>query len=670
MKYIGRVALGISLVAFVFLISVNGLYLADGRAQLNAEAYTVFLKSRIFTPPPGISPQVRSHITLLAATPGARDYLITQFKDIPSVEEREVLEGLGIKLLGYVPNYAWFASVPASEGTLEELENIPFHRATFEILARDKIAPSIIERGVGEWAKNPDGTANLIIMFFKDISLDIARQIASAYGGRVISELSLLNSLTVAIPEEKIQDLADESRVQWINEVPPPPEPDNDGIRAAIGVETVQTAPYSLDGTGVIVGEWDGGWVDYTHDDLAGRVTIGDNGCEEIDCRTDDHATHVAGTVAGDGTLSADHGGSFLQWRGMAPNARVVSYEWWLTLSNNRRVIDILECFKEYTDAVQNYHIDLSTNSWGYDHGGYYEEGSLIYDVIIRGGLGRPITILGSAGNRGEGGWQTTRVPNSAKNTIVVGATDSANGKLCPFSSRGPTADGRIKPDIVAPGCQRGGDWGITSTVPPDTYDAYSGTSMSTPAVAGSIALLLQQYRMTFASNDPLPSTLKALLIGTARDRGNRGPDFKYGYGEIDVKTAVDLIKDQPDYIVEEAISSADEVDTYPITVPSGVSELKVTLVWDDLPGTINARPTLVNDLDLELIGPDGEVYYPWILDPVNREAPATTGPDHTNNVEQVQIENPSAGEWKVIIKGYRMPFSSRQDYSLVIYKK
>ena len=456
--------------------------------------------------------------------------------------------------------------------------------------------------------------------------------------------------------------------------MPPPPTTDNDGIRAAIGVNSVQTAPYKLNGEGVVIGEWDGGWADPTHPDLAGRVAIGDPDCEEWACRIADHPTHVAGTVLGDGTMSAEAGGEPRQWRGMAPKAQLISFEWW---------DDLEEAVAEYTKAVQTHRIRLSTNSWGYGHGGHYEVGSLLYDLIIRGALGKPISILGSAGNLGEEGWGWTRVPNSAKNTIVVGATDSETGVLCEFSSRGPAADGRIKPDIVAPGCDSRPGHGVRSTIPDlfvddrfrdcdgsgddfcFPYDNMEGTSMSTPAAAGALALILQQYRL-IKGEEPLPSTLKAILLHTAQDLGPQGPDYRYGYGQIDVQAAVDLIRAYPGNIIESEIEAQDEVDTYLITVPPDTAVLKATLVWDDVPATLNAAKALVNDLDLELIGPGGTVYYPWVLDPGNPGASASVGKDHVNNVEQVLVEAPEPGEWLLKVSAPRLPFLS-QRYSLVL---
>lgn len=676
----------IILVAFVALVlGLSGL----GHHDSTVQDYTIFLRSRTLVPPPGVSPALLQQIIPFTSDPTARFYVITQFQKIPSPQEMTTLKNLDLQLLEYLPNLAWFASLPASLETLNAVGALPFHRATVEIQPLDKVSPEL-SQGVGQWARNPDGTIRLNVQFFRGVSLSEGHRIVTSLGGRVSAELPLLHALTIALPEAQLWSLAQEIKVQWIDQVPPPPSKDNDGTRAAIGVNTVQAPPYNLNGEGVIIGEWDGGWADVSigehkaHADLAGRVTIGDPDCQEEDCHIDDHATHVAGTAIGDGTLSTTVGGEPYQWRGMAPKAHIVSFEWWSR--------DLNEAVTEYQKAIQIHKIHLSTNSWRYRSGGVYELGSQFYDRVVQGDLGKPINILGSAGNLGEEGWGWLSVPNSAKNTITVGATDSASSVLCEFSSRGPTDDGRLKPDIVAPGCDRRGG-GIRSTIPNlfidnwgyddcdgsgddfcYPYDYMEGTSMATPAAAGALALILQQYRLT-KEKEPLPATLKALLLHSARDLGRPGPDYEYGYGQIDVKAAVDLLREAKGSIIEADMQAQDEMDTYLIRVASQTQVLKVTLVWDDAPGALNAARALTNDLDLELVAPDGKVYQPWLLDPTAPAAPAKTGPDHINNVEQIVVENPLPGqEWLLKVKASRLPSiitegrpNLSQRYSLIV---
>ena len=408
-------------------------------------SYTIFLKSGQINTKKGFKS--------ITKKTSSKSHILIQFDRLPNESDRKELEERGIKLLSYIPNNAWMASIQSDN--IDELQKIKDIRWARDIFPEDKMASSVREKTFTNVTLNPDGTVNLSVMFFGDVPLDNASQIISDYSGLVTESSPLINVLKVIIPIESILDIANDDSVMWINQFYPP-EVDNDGARTTIGVDVVQLAPYDLDGTGVIVGEWDAGHADLTHDDLEGRVTFGDSASVNY------HATHVAGTVLGSGTLSASRGGTPLQWRGMATNATLVSYQWW---SN------VPELYSDYDAAINIYGIDLSTNSWGYGYGGKYEEGSQALDNITRGALGKPISILGSAGNSGASGWWTVRTPNSAKNMITVGATNSNDDSLTSWSSRGPAeGGGRLKPDVVAPGCQVGGDGGITSTYPGDAY--------------------------------------------------------------------------------------------------------------------------------------------------------------------------------------------------------
>ena len=760
------------------------LFLVINTSLTNA-SNKIHLKSRRFTPDKGISAAAKQKIEAIPE----KAHVLIQLERIPSIKQRKELEAKGIKLLSYVPDNAWFASIPSAKvGEIAALAQV---RAISEILIDDKISPQIRESGVNDYSTIEQGQAKLVVLFFDDVSLDDASSVIEDYSGTVKGKARIINALVVNLPIDAITGLLGEDCVKWINQHYEPAVC-NDGSRAAIGVDYVQSA-YDLNGIDVVIGQWDEGCVDDTHNDLSGRVTY--SGCGSISS----HATHVAGTVMGNGYMSdalagedctscfgsgtpndvfvtfsdiidcgdpdcqgdppdgtyklaqddgnpckwvyqdedftihwvadkddpqtdnielraaGDTGEWFLrsttecndgpftnthnnctyncgrdgnateitwwlagdpcQWRGMATKAEVISYESWK---------DACDMNDNYHDAINNYGIDISQNSWVYFNTyGTYDDYCKSLDSIVVGDINRPITIVWSAGNDGPG-YDTIIHPAAAKNIITVGATNSDDDSLWPMSSKGPTDDGRIKPDLVAPGCQYvsvGLDFGIVSTVLYNTYGIGCGTSFSSPAVSGGAALMLQQWRQTHTGQgDPLPSTIKAVLIQTANDdvdgpndsNDPAGPDYSYGYGLIDVNEAIKLIKaddvNNNDVIIEESVLDQFDRDYYTIDVTAGVNDLRITLVWDDEPGTTNSSKALINDLDLIVTDPNGTRHYPWTLDPrpgYEGNPAETNEPDHLNNVEQVYVNEPNNGIWTIEVKGYSVP-EPVQKYSIV----
>jgi len=620
----------------------------------------ILLKSREISPEKGIPQTLKDKIT--ARVP-KKTHVLLQFNNIPTKEEKQELKNQGINLIAYIPKKAWFASVPNDFS--DKVILFPNIRAAIEILKEDKLSNAVKNKN---YKKNGDGTVNLSIKFFDDVDLDTASAIIENHG-QVIDKFYSVNIVKLVTEETLISDIANEENVQWIDVIEKTLQTHNDGNRENIGVDTLQVSPYNLNGNGVVVAEWDSGWADITHDDLQGRVTLGDSatcgGSDSGTCGTATHSTHVAGTMLGDGTLSVTEGGTALQWHGMAPQATLISYEWW----DNSTELD-----SEYDSAINTYDVSLSQNSWGYtynlcgsDCNGGYDSFAGELDSIVRGSKGKKISQIWSAGNNrpsscDSGSYDCIGFPGTAKNVITVGATNSNDDSMTSFSSFGPTNDGRLKPEVTAPGCQSDGDGGVKSTEPGDIYSVKCGTSMAAPTTSGVVALMYEEFanKGTF----PLPSTIKAILIHTSLELGNTGPDYSFGYGRIDALTAIDKIKNDTgsnDVIIEDSISNAETIE-FNMTVASTV---KVTLVWDDPAAAANANPTLVNDLDLVLIAPDSTVYSPWVLDPANPEDLATTGTNTIDNVEQVFVENALSGIWTVRITGTSVP-TEPQNFSLV----
>jgi hypothetical protein len=442
-------------------------------------------------------------------------------------------------------------------------------------------------------------------------------------------------------------------------------------VNAAIssGANLLIPAPYNLDGTGIRVGIWDQARVRSTHQELAGRVTVMDSTTSTYDS---DHATHVGGVVGATGIDT--------KAKGMAPKVNLNSYDW-----NSD--------YKEMTQAgaalaTDGSKIPLSNHSYGYD-ATIYEMG--VYNIEPRNtdALASSLPyylIFWAAGNSrvasgsqvaltSLGGYQSITYDALSKNVMTVGAVQDAvsgslrslsNANMTSFSSWGPCDDGRIKPDVVANG------WNVysCSSIGDTSYFSDSGTSMAAPSAMGSAALLEQLYAREFSGERMRASTLKGLMIHTADDLGNAGPDYQYGWGLINVKAAADVILShkadlsRPKLIEGTLSRTTSGVRTYANTytfVWDGVSPIRATLAWTDPAGstqtmTDSRTPNLVRNLDLKIVSPNGSINMPYVMPFVgtwtqaSMSLPAIRGKNDVDNVEQVYLESPTAGTYTVSV--------------------
>jgi hypothetical protein len=295
----------------------------------------------------------------------------------------------------------------------------------------------------------------------------------------------------------------------------------------------------------------------------------------------------------------------------------------------------------------------------------------------------------------------------SAKNTISVGGVDARDGRLYKWSSLGPTFDGRIKPDVVAPSCydslSSSTSGVLAASKGTQDYEGKCGTSMAAPLVTGVIALMAERHGA--GALQLRPSTYKAILIHSATDLSkperyasrefdnpdtkepviyHAGPDFATGFGLVDPERAVSTIGDRSIW-VERSVNQQGQTIELCAEVRDGAPEIKAVIAWDDLPGPTSGSatsPKLVNDLDLVLRAPDGTRHLPWTLDPLPVTSkpgegdgdpistsdirPAKRGIDRRNNVELVSIPAPAAGRWQLQVTAYRLPQGGTQRFSLV----
>ncbi len=458
---------------------------------------------------------------------------------------------------------------------------------------------------------------------------------------------------------------------------------------------------------------WDEGKVLATHVELAGRVTQKDQ-----PSTTEDHATHVAGTMIATGVNPLA--------KGMAYGLQgMLAYDF-----NN----DISEMMTEAPNLLLSNHSYGIISGWSFNGGmnrwefygrpnenedykfGYYSPDAQLLDSIAYNAPNYLI-VKAAGNNRAENGpavgdtyyrydnnsnmvsagarpatisdnssYNTIPWDGNAKNIITVGAiagipggyTRKDDAKIGYFSDFGPTDDGRIKPDIVADGIDVLSCIATTN----NSYALSSGTSMATPNTTGSLLLLQEYYTKLKAGQFLRSATIKGLAIHTADEAGPAdGPDYQYGWGVLNVEKAAAVINAavntgnaaSSQHLLYENNLLNGASTTYNV-IASGVGPLVATICWTDPKGTVetvnvlnNPAKKLVNDLDIR-ITKASSTFKPWVLDPNSPDNAATKGDNITDNVEKVLVDSVVPGQTytiKITHKGSLQ--RGQQAYSLLV---
>jgi len=606
-------------------------------------------------------------------------HVLIGFNGVPTAADRARLAAAGVTLADYAGGGRYFAVAPQGAIGADRVGVASVSSITTAM----KLHPSFQDGATPAVAiVNVDSSQQIevaaYVLFHADTACDSAGVALSvAHGGSVRSILHSINGLVVELARSELDALAAEDGVLWIEPPLPRMSGTNDLNRLITQVEDVQTLPdFGLTGAGVTIMLYDVGGALEEHPDFGARVTVRDGAFPDV------HSTHVAGTIGGDGFASSG------LWRGMAPGVEIASYAFEVGDSPGSVFLynDPGDLEADYTDAFTAFGAAVANNSIGSNvcingfdcslTGGYGVTSQLI-DALVAGSIDPTVRVVWAAGNerscdrcsgvgtRRADGYGSIPPPSGAKNSICVGAVNADTGNVSAFSSWGPTEDGRLKPDLLAPGCQLGDDFGVTSTTLLGSYTTLCGTSMATPTVTGISALLLEEFQTRFP-NRPEPSNalLKAMLTHTALDVEQVGPDYRSGYGLVQAQDAVEFLR-TGGFVMGTVAHN--ETAALAVRVEPGTAQLKITLAWDDAPASPLAAKALVNDLDLRVIGPDGTRFYPWTLDPDQPNLPATTSqPDRINNTEQVSIEAPAPGSWFVQIHGFSIP-AGPQGFSLCL---
>ena len=453
---------------------------------------------------------------------------------------------------------------------------------------------------------------------------------------------------------------------------------------------------------------WDGGNALATHQEFGGRIKLQENLSS-----TDIHSTHVSGTMIASGVNANAKGMSF------GADLKLWDY------NNDNAEISDASVPKTGPPLLVSNHSYGYQSGWVYDSTknkwqwwgedkvstfedykfGFYDTNAQNLDKIA---FNAPYYLMvKSAGNsRDENGpeagkyyflktstkdssniarskndgYDIISTTGTAKNILTVGAAESmytipekgSDVALASFSSWGPTDDGRIKPDIVGIGT----DLLSTSNASTTSYTYLSGTSMASPQVSGSIFLLQQLYNRLNKNTFMRSATLKGLVLHSALDLEAAGPDYKTGWGLLDMEKAANVITNaSSSNLISEGTLANTALDKRSF-VASGKGDLVATLSWTDPESTVfpittenlnNRKPKLVNDLDIKITDGTGK-FLPFILDPAAPEKIAETGDNIRDNIEKIIIKGAVPGKsYELTISHKGTLKNDKQDFSLVV---
>jgi hypothetical protein len=645
-----------------------------------------------------------------AAQRGTAPYLVQAVRPIDAAWKQAIKDAGGV-LRGYIPHNAFLVELtPAAFARIEAMQDV----AWIGVYAPDyKLSRRLnTKRMRAQAAAGTHTLCDVVVQTLAREDVAVVCDAVAAAGGTVLASGGESDGVVRArVEETALATLAARADVTWIEPYVAPKLLNNIAVQTPrMNVQTVWTN-YGLTGLGQVIAVCDTGLdtgaLGTLHPDFTNRLKIAFARARASWSDTHGHGTHTSGSVLGNGSAS---GGTF---RGCAYEAQLVMQSVMDAsgaLSGLPSDLNVL-FYQTYTNDAR-----IHSDSWGSSVYGAYDTSSRQADQFMWNN--KDMLLVFAAANDGtdsDGNGiidpYSVASPGTAKNVLTVGAAenqrtsggystmtwygtwpvdfpanpirsdyisrpyDNVHQGMAAFSSRGPCLDSRVKPDIVAPGtdiisCRSraagaGTGWGVYNTL----YVYMGGTSMATPLTAGAAGLARQYLVQRRGIANPSAALLKALLVNGARSlspgqygtgatreiRSGARPNNVEGWGQVNLADTLYPPNGRTS-VLYDTFAATNGATNVVLFTSAGDSRLCVTLAWTDYPATAGAGVTLVNDLDLTVLMPDGTAVYP--------NGPGT--PDHRNNVEGVDVATTSSGTYTIIIHSYNVP-NGPQPYALVL---
>ncbi len=548
-------------------------------------------------------------------------FKLIQFTQLPDDLERKGWEDAGLFLVDYLPVDTYFAVIE---------QRFDLNRLAGQVTTIIDVADVFrLEPRLAALRAEGQSPDKLVVSYYA--TLDAASVLADLKARGVVIEAhrDYARQLDIAIDPARLEEIIALPYLQFLGPEPEEPVLEPYDHRNASGRSNYLNTGYNglnYNGAGVVVGIGEGGTVDNLVD-VKGRLT------ELAAGSPSSHKIGVMQNAGGAGNLDPTN-------RNNAWGATFLS----------------IEGTPDYAGLYTSDNLRYTNHSYGAGTvpSGGYDSTARAHDLRIAT-LPNHLVIY-SAGNSGTdtgyapynfATWATiTGAMKMNKNMFAIGALSPAD-VLTDFSSRGPMLDGRIIPQLVIEGIE--------------------GTSDAAPKVTGEVAQLAQVYKAKNGGVEPPSSLLRAIMMNTADDLGNAGPDFKHGYGRPNLRRAYKVI-DSAQFLSSSVSNGG--TNTHTITVPANTSQVRVMIVWPDVAAAVNANPAIVNNLNLLLKDPPATTSYnPWVLDSstpssaAKLDTPAVRGVDSLNTIEQVTVDNPTAGAWTIEVSGANVPFGPQSYY-------